>query len=135
MKKLQALYRQYREPILYIIFGVLTTLVNWAVYYGLKWLTPLSYGTINVIAWIVSIAFAFFTNQKYVFDADRSSIGPQAFKFLLSRLFSLGAELLVLYAGVELLGFKDTWVKIPANVVVIVLNYFLSKLWCFKKKA
>ena len=58
MKKLmQRLLMQYKEPIVYIICGVLTTVVNYAIYFACTKIDSIHYLVSNVIAWIFSLIF------------------------------------------------------------------------------
>lgn len=79
MKKL---IQKNKEVIMYLIFGVLTTLVNIVVYYILNDLLHIHYMVANVIAWIASVLFAYITNRKYVFESNGDSIIQEFSKFV-----------------------------------------------------
>lgn len=127
------IYKKYEEIINYLIFGVLTTLVSILSYAFFTRLINLDYVLSNILSWILSVTFAFFTNQKYVFKTSSSSKTKDMFKFYLSRLTSLGIELITMYILVTLLSLNDMISKIIVQFIVIVLNYVLSKLFVFKK--
>ena len=127
------IYKKYEEIINYLIFGVLTTLVSILSYAFFTRLINLDYVLSNILSWILSVTFAFFTNQKYVFNTSSSSKIKDMFKFYLSRLTSLGIELITMYILVTLLSLNDMISKIIVQFIVIVLNYVLSKLFVFKK--
>ena len=138
-----------RELVLYVVFGALTTVVNWAVYFLITRLLGLTahpegsapYQLIanigNGIAWIVSVLFAFFTNKKYVFQskADAANGAWREFGlFVSARVASLVLFDLLLFNLLLLLGMNADWDKLLMNVLVILFNYFASKLVIFRKK-
>ncbi len=136
LKPLNKLYYSKREIWLYLLFGVLTTVVNIVSYYLLTTVFNIDYMISNVIAWILSILFAYITNSKFVFQDETVSIKDkisQFTKFVVARLFSLGIDMAVMFVGVSILLINDVIIKIVANIIVIVLNYFISKLIVFKK--
>ena len=125
------------EMILYIVFGVGTTLINIIVcglcYNHLHWDILVA----NAVAWIVSVSFAFITNKLYVFKSKSFSAKVfwwELITFVGARLFTL----IIDEAGMKYLvdvAFWNVYVaKVLVNVVVIAINYVLSKLIIFKKK-
>lgn len=134
--KVKELYLKYKEIINYLIIGALTTLVSLLVYYflTLTFLNPenaLYLQIANVTSWICAVIFAYFTNRKYVFESKNKSFG-EVIKFFLSRLGTLLVDMAVMYIFVTRLHFNDKIMKIIAQVIVIVLNYVLSKFIVFK---
>ena len=136
-----------RETVLYLIFGVLTTAVNFVVFWVFNHLLGEDYALIsNLIAFVVSVLFAYFTNKPFVFqsrDWSRSTLMKEIPAFFGGRIFSFlveeGLILLardVLHAGrFSLLGIDGlTLSKVPISVVVVILNYLFSKFWVFKKR-
>ena len=130
---MKELFQKYREVIVYLIFGGLTTLVNWAVFFPLFNLLKWNEHLVNIIAWIAAVAFAFFTNRKYVFRSESGNMAGEAVKFTLSRLTTLGIEELMLLVCCNLLKFNTNIIKLIAAVVVIILNYVFSKLLVFRR--
>lgn len=129
------IFDKYREQILYLFFGVLTTAVNFIIFAALYNLLSINYMVSNVIAWIFSVLFAFMTNRQYVFSAghaDSRHIAKELLSFSLSRVFTLLVETMVLYLGASVLLINTNIIKITANIIVIVLNYILSKYLVFK---
>jgi putative flippase GtrA len=151
-----------RELILYVVFGVLTTVVNFAVYFpiynalGSGWeaslfgfLTIRAYALASVVAWLVAVAFAYVTNKLLVFGSkswEKRLILREIASFYAARVFSLGVEILGLFVMNDILGFGrfnrallgyeingEDIAKLLMQVVVIVLNYVFSKLWIFAK--
>ncbi len=142
-EKLRALFEKYREIISYLFFGGLTTLVSWAAY--ALFAGPLSLGVTaaNVLSWVCAVSFAFVTNKLWVFDS-KSWAWPgwlkEAAAFFGGRIFSgvveLGGLPLLMALGLDqaLFGVEGFAAKVVISVVVIILNYFLSKFIAFRKK-
>lgn len=133
--KFKKLIVKYKELISYCFFGVLTTGINYIVYFLLLDLLNWNYLVVNVIAWIVAVLFAYVTNRIWVFDskARGKKMIFEFVSFVGSRIASLGAETLLLYLMVDLAGLSDKISKIPVGVAVVILNYILSKLLVFRK--
>ncbi len=135
--KILDLYKKYRELISYLIFGGLTTLVSFVTYVVFARLFSFDVVTSNVISWVISVLFAYITNRAFVFRSNKNgftAIIGEMCSFFASRLFSGIIETLIMYIFVDMIGYYDIAVKIVATVIVIVLNYILSKLFVFKKK-
>ncbi len=133
------LFKKYEEIIRYLIIGVLTTIVSLAVYYLLVFtiLNPnngLELQIANIISWIVSVTFAYFTNRIYVFKKEEKANIKEAFNFYASRISTLLIDMLLMYIFVTKLNFNDKVIKIIVQVVVIVLNYIFSKFLVFNEK-
>ena len=125
---------KYKEVIMYLIFGVLTTLVNIITYYISTKIFLIDYQISNIIAWIISVTFAFVTNKLYVFESKTNDkILKEIISFYSLRLFSLGIDIFTMYIMVSILSIDDLIAKVVANVIVIVINYITSKLITFKK--
>lgn len=135
MERLKALYQKYKELVNYIIFGVLTTLVNYIVYFLCLDLLKWNYLVVNVLAWVISVLFAYVTNRIWVFESKAKGwlILKEMALFFASRLTSLGAETLLLFLMVDTAHLNNGFSKIVAGVVVIIINYVLSKLIVFRK--
>ncbi len=120
-----------REVATYLIFGVLTTALNYAVYFGLRLF--ISWPAANVVAWLVAVEFAFVTNRAIVFRS-RGPYFPEMAQFYLSRLATLGLESLTIWIVLDLLQAPEWFAKLFANVLVVVGNYILSKALVFRRK-
>jgi putative flippase GtrA len=120
-----------RELISYLIAGILTTLVNFLMYYILIYF-KIEYKTANTAAFLISVIFAFFINKKYVFSSSKDSI-HEFFKFFTGRIFTYALDIGTMIFLVELLGVGKYSSKIWANVVVMISNYLLSKFWIFRQ--
>lgn len=131
-------YAEYAEIIRYLIIGILTTLVSLGTYYALT-LTILDPEDVfqlqvaNVISWVVSVLFAYFTNRNFVFKVKDTHILSEFFKFVLSRVFTLLVDMAIMFIFVSLLHLDDKTIKLVDQVIVIVLNYVLSKFLVFIK--
>lgn len=135
---LRTKYAEYAEIIRYLIIGVLTTLVSLGTYYTLTLtiLNPedaIQLQAANIISWIVSVLFAYFTNRSFVFKVKDNHILAEFIKFVISRLFTLLVDMAIMFIFVTLLHLDDKVIKLVTQVIVIVLNYILSKFLVFIK--
>ena len=126
-----------KEIILYLIFGVLTTVVSLLTYYlcTITFLNPnnaLEIQIANIISWITCVTFAFFTNRKYVFNS-KEDIKKEGIKFYISRLSALLIDVVMIFVFVSLLKINDKIIKLVNQVIIIIFNYIASKLFVFKK--
>ena len=147
MNTLKKLFAKYRELLLYVLFGGLTTLINIVVYGVCTQLLQLSTAASNALAWVLSVLFAYFTNRKWVFESTART--PQALlrefvSFVSCRLGTGVLDQIIMVVGVDVFGarfipvqYSDLWsmgLKIASNILVILLNYIFSKLIIFRKK-
>ena len=138
MKKISNLYNKNKEIINYLIVGVLTTLVSIVSYILLtiSFLDPnnqIELQIANILSWIIAVVFAYFTNRKYVFESKNKNKLSEFTKFTSSRITTLLIEMIFMYIFVSILLFNDKIMKVIAQIVVIILNYVLSKIFVFKK--
>lgn len=136
MKKLWNLLQKYREILVYLVFGVLTTVVNYVVYLPCFNLLKLSASVSNVIAWAVAVVFAYLTNKPFVFrsyDWSMKTVLPELTKFVGTRIGSGGLETLILLLAVDIAGWNGNIWKLVTSILVVVLNYVGSKLLVFRK--
>lgn len=134
--KIRELLVKYQDIISYLFFGALTTVVNYLVYYPLTNLFSFDETLANVIAWVVSVAFAFVTNKPFVFKShDWSSevVVPELTKFVSTRIGSGLLETAMIFVFVKLLRFDGNIVKLVVSVLVVIINYVGSKLIVFRK--
>ncbi len=159
---MKELFKKYREIIVYLFFGVVTTAVSMGVYFAILSVAEKLGGispddpafniirlTAQILQWIAGVLVAFFTNKKWVFNADGTS-GRETVRelgtFALGRVGTLGLDTVLTFGTVWLLDalhyvpFKfilvftvDLWSKIVAGIMVIISNYFISKFIVFKK--
>ena len=136
MAKLAAFLKKHKEAISYLFFGVVTTVVNFVLYYAL-----LSFGMhylwAQAISWIGAVLVAYITNKLWVFESRVTGVLPilrEMVSFVLSRLFSFGVETLLLILMVDVAAISEGIAKIPVAVITVVLNYVTGKLMVFRKK-
>lgn len=136
MSKIMAIIAKYRMQLMYLIFGGLTTVVNIVVYTGARWV-DVTINTSYLLAWLLSVLFAYLTNRKWVFDSQTTGFGNiilEMVKFFLARLATGVVGYLIILFGVHVLHQNDMIWNIIQNIFVIVSNYVLSKLLIFKMK-
>lgn len=143
MNKIISLYKKYEEIINYLIVGGLTTLVSLVVKWGLLFTVLDAKNAFQlqlavIISWIAAVIFAYVTNRIFVFKSKSKKILKEIISFFGARLLTLGLEMAIMWFFVTLLKLdSDTWVliwTIVAQVLVIIFNYILSKLFVFRKK-
>ncbi len=138
MEKLKQLWKKHKELILYVFFGGCTTLINIISYFACRELMHLPVVPADVLAWLVSVIFAYVTNKLFVFESKSWRlilVLKEGAAFLAARVFSLGVDVAMLYVTVTVLGWWELPMKVLANVVVIVINYIFSKWIIFRKDA
>ena len=131
------LLRKYKQPILYLFFGVCTTAVNIVTYYISAHILSLSVILSTCLAWVISVIFAYLTNKWWVFESKSlrlKAVVQEFLSFTGCRLFTGACDLLIMFIFVDCLRVNDLFVKIASNVLVVILNYIFSKLIIFKKK-
>ena len=136
-EKLKFYLHKYWDVITYLVFGVLTTVVSFAVYTPCYYYLHMSGMLSNILSWIAAVTFAFLTNKPIVFgshDWSRKVVIPELSKFVSCRLGSGVLETLIILLTVDWLGMNAVVWKFITQVLVVILNYIASKLLIFKKK-
>lgn len=136
-EKIQKILQKFltREVIMYIIFGVLTTLVNLIISFVLVGAFKIDGSIASAIGIISSILFAYFTNRKWVFNSQAKGFKERLnefWKFIAGRLVTMIIEqggVMILYGALNM---PFTPVKLSLTIIVIVLNYIFSKFFAFK---
>ena len=144
LKTFEPFYKKNKEVLLYLFFGVMTTVVSFITAGIAKLLLEkLGAGQSTVInistvfSWICSVTFAYITNRIWVFESTAhgtSAILKEGASFYGGRLFTMFVEMLIMNIGVKRLGANYWLTKIIANVIIIILNYVISKLFVFRKQ-
>lgn len=151
MNTIKKLITKYKELIVYGVFGVGTTLVNFLTYKLFNVLLGVEYYLVsNIIAWFVSVVFAYVTNKLFVFESKTwkaKVVAKEVTSFFAARIFSFVVEEAGLFLLVDIFGMKNFGMniigfnisgnmisKVVLAVVVVVLNYFFSKFVVFRKK-
>lgn len=143
LKKFEPLYKKNKEMLLYLFFGVLTTAVSFVtaglskvILESLTDSKDIISTASTVFSWICAVTFAYVTNRVWVFDSQAKgvkSVFSEAMSFYGGRVFTLLVEMGMMWLGYSLLGFNYWITKITANIVVLILNYIISKLIVFRK--
>lgn len=141
MNKLINIYKKYQEFINYLIVGVLTTLVSIFTYFILSLILDINNNILfifaNIISWICAVVFAYITNKRFVFNSatfNRKEEIKLFSMFVSSRITTLLIELIFMFLTVKVLLLNDKISKVIAQIIVIILNYIISKIFVFKKK-
>ena len=154
INKLKELYKKYEEVILYLFFGVLTTIISVGLYWllgvmfdyiaatsGNSGLTLQNNGFINsscvVFKNIIAILFAYITNRIFVFKSKTSgfkAITLEMLSFFAARLTTMVFEVIFMFVTVNVFALQPLLMNIIAQFVIVVLNYVFSKLWIFKNE-
>lgn len=137
IQRVKRLIRDHSEILMYLLFGGLTTAVNYLVYLPCYNLLGISAGISNIIAWVIAVVFAFVTNKPFVFkshDWSGKVFWPELGKFVSCRVASGILETGILFVTVDILTWNGNWVKLITSILVVILNYVGSKLLVFRKK-
>ena len=118
MEKLKKLFKENKEVIAYIFFGV-------------------SYEAATALSWFTAVTFSFITSKKYVFESNRKGADTlkEAGAFYSGRVFSGVVNLIGMKLFIDWIGINEFISKAILSIVVLVLNYLLSKFLVFKKKS
>lgn len=129
-------YKKHKEVLLYLFFGGIAFFLNIGLFALFNGAMKINALVANVICWIICVLFQFFTNRIWVFDGktdSKSEFLLQMGSFFGGRVFTLVVEEVILAVFITWLGWNSMAVKLAAQVVVIVLNYVISKLIVFRK--
>ncbi len=129
-----ARFEKYKALILYGIFGVTTTIIN-VVSYALLLFVGINVQIAVVVSWLLAVIVAYLTNRVWVFNSGavtKLELLREFISFMLARLATLVVEMVIIWFGVQLLNQDPIVWKIIDNIVVITLNYIISKLIVFK---
>lgn len=132
---MKTLYEKFKDKIAYLFWGVCTTGVNVVVYWLLAHALCAETMQSTIIAWLAAVLFAYVTNRKWVFESNIHTLKEfihELISFFFCRLATGVLDWMLMYVFVELLLYNDTLVKILSNIIVVVLNYIMSKIIVFK---
>lgn len=147
---LKRMFIKYKEIIMYLIFGVLTTVVSWGSYAIFEMAfkdaivdVNVLVAVANVLSWVAAVLFAYITNKLFVFESKSfkpTTLFKEIGLFVGSRLASgavewVGVPFLV-WIGLNqtIFGVEGMVAKVLVSIIVVILNYILSKLIVFKKE-
>ena len=136
LKPLQPFWNRHREVLLYLFFGGLTTVISIGSFWLCDSVLQLNEHVANAVSWVLAVLFAFVTNRLWVFQAPAKGIAfwIQLSRFYVGRLATFFAEEIIILVFITWLGFHSLTVKIAAQVMVLILNYIVSKIFVFRKK-
>ena len=129
-------YKKHKEVLMYLLFGGLTTVVSIVTFAFFTQVMGMNELVANVLSWILAVLFAYVTNRTWVFESTadtKAGIIKEMASFFGGRLATLLVEEGIIAVFITWLGFPAMPVKIAAQVIVILLNYVISKLFVFKK--
>lgn len=137
VKAIKKYIEKYKDIVPYAVFGIFTTIINICFY----WICahPLSFPVMasTVIAWIISVMFAYVTNRKWVFHSETIggvAVIKEMISFFIARLATGIIDWLCMFIFVDIMSLNDVAVKTLANIIVIIINYVASKMLIFKHK-
>lgn len=128
-------FKNTKQLILYGICGVLTTVINIVAYWLVRKF-DVGITSSTVIAWLVAVFFAYWSNRKYVFHSTNTSFIAVLFEaiyFFACRIATGVFDVAFMYLFADVLAFNEVYTKTASNIIVIVLNYIASKLFIFKE--
>ena len=137
MKNLKELLIKYKDVVFYIIFGILTTIINIGSFYIMHSLLNWEENLSNIIAITLAVLVAYFTNKDLVFHSQATNVRDKIFeffKFMLGRLFTMVVEYVGCLLLFEYAPIPTIISKCGMTIIVIILNFFISKFFAFKKK-
>ncbi len=139
---IKKIYKKYKEIILYLIFGVLTTIVSLGSKYILLFVLldakdPLQLQISIILSWMIAVIFAYVTNRIFVFNSKNEKKIKEFISFIIARISTLLLEMLIMWFFVTFLKLDSKMYVIIftliSQVAVVIANYILSKLFIFKK--
>ncbi len=136
MQTLKEVIEQYKDIIPYLFFGVCTTLVNTITYWVCAHMFALNTMVSTAIAWFLAVIFAYITNRNLVFHSEAKTfnrVASEVISFFGCRIATGAVDWICMLIFVQIMSWNDVFVKLSANVLVIILNYIASKLLIFKK--
>lgn len=139
MKKLWdfgwGLYKKHEEGINYLIFGFLAFVLNYILYFLFADAVAMHYMAATGLSWMLTVVFAYWTNRTFVFKSQNKEAGAvwkEFISFIGARVATEVLELVLMYVMVDMAGINDKIAKFVCQVLVILANYVLSKIWIFK---
>lgn len=131
------MYRKYEEGINYLIFGFLAFVLNYLLYYLFAGVLEIHHLVSTVLSWALTVVFAYWTNRTFVFKSknkDTKALRDEFVAFISARVATELLEVGLMFLMVDCVDLNEFISKFVCQVLVILANYFLSKLWIFKEK-
>lgn len=137
-RTIKGLYFNYKEVVNYLVFGGLTTIVNFVTYYIFARMIGIDEVVSSALSWFFSVLFAYITNKIFVFDSKtetRTQLIKECVSFFLARILSgVLCDVGTFALMVKVFNINDILSKIVTQVMVVIVNYIFSKFIVFKKK-
>ena len=136
MDKIIKIYRKNKEAVDYLFWGGVAFVLSTVLFYLFANVMDIYEQIANILSWIICVVFTYFTNRTFVFRSKVKGLKNifKEFKdFVTARIITLVMENAILFVMIDLLSINNMISKLAGQFVVIVSNYFLSKLWIFKK--
>ena len=131
----EGFYKQHKEILIYLFFGGMAFFLNIFLFAGIHYMSNINALANNIICWIICVLFQFFTNRTWVFKKstkNNTELIKQINVFLGGRLFTLVLEEGILAVFITYLQMNIMGVKLTAQIIVILLNYIISKFLVLK---
>lgn len=127
---------KYRKHIItYLAFGIITTLVSWGSFWIMrKYIPMLNENIANIISIILAVIVAYVTNRKYVFSSTEKNIVKEFVAFCSGRVVTMIFETITFWLFATILGINEMLVKVGVSIIVVILNYIISKIFVFKNR-
>ena len=137
-EKIIELYKKYKEVIVYLVFGVLSTIVNFVSYFIFARIIGIDEVISSGLSWLCAVIFAYLTNKIFVFNSKTTTskeLIKEAVTFISCRIVSgIFCDVGTFAIMVKVLRINDMIAKVITQVMVVILNYIFSKLIIFKKR-
>lgn len=136
LRMLFPFYKRHKQVLLYLFFGAVTTVISIGVFSLLNIALGVNEHIANLTSWVLAVLVAFLTNRTMVFETETNSAGAflaQMITFYAGRVATLLVEELIIFVFITTLKFDSFTVKLVAQIIIIILNYVISKLFVFKK--
>lgn len=139
LEKIKASYVKYEEIIVYLIVGVINTIISWAAWFlcaftvldaNIMWQNVL----LSIISWVVGVITGYFMNRKFVFKSKEPDIWKEFLQFSGGRLSTWALDAVMMVLMVNILLINETISRFFVSALVMVGNYIVSKFFVFKKK-
>lgn len=129
------MYKKHEEGINYLIFGFLAFVLNYILYFIFADAIAMHYMAATGLSWVLTVVFAYWTNRTFVFKSqskETASVVQEFVSFIGARIATEVLELVLMYVMVDLCQVNDKISKLVCQVIVILANYVLSKIWIFR---
>lgn len=128
-------YVKYKKVLLYLFFGFITFCINIVVFAGFNKVLGINELVSNVFAWIIAVSLAYITSKIWIFESTNMGIMPiikEVFTFFAGRIGTLLVEEIILFIFITQLGMNSIGIKLISQIIVVILNYIISKVIVFK---